>query len=563
MIRLRLPRPGTRRAVQLAALPGLALALVLPGSRAAAQVSSQAPADAAVRVAELFEEWDTSSTPGCAVGVAEHGLTVFADAWGMADLEWGVPATHRTIYENGSVSKQFTAAAVVLLALEGRLSLDDDIRDHIPEVPDYGPTITITHLMNHTSGLRDWGSVAGMSGWGRSDRTHDHDWVLDIISRQSALNFEPGHEYSYSNSGYNLLAILVERVSGMPFAEYSKERIFEPVGMVDTQWRDDYRRIVPGRAAAYARSGDGFRIDRPIEQVHGNGGLLTTVHDLLAWNESLSDALFGEEFVRLMQENGVLNDGRSITYARGLSVGETRGVPSVTHTGATSGYRAYLGRFPEQHLSVALLCNVANVNPGGLGAQIADVYLDGIMEDPVLAVAAVAVPEPELARWEGLWVEDQTGQPTQVEVRDEALHWGGTPLHPMSAGGDRFAIGTSGRTLSLADDAAVERDGDVEVDRYHRVEPVAASDFTVAELQALAGTYHSDDAEMSLEVVVDEYGLGMVRRPGRRIGVRPSYADAFASPLGLVRFLRDESGAVTGLTIYQSRVYDMRFDRIR
>jgi CubicO group peptidase (beta-lactamase class C family) len=546
-----------------AAAASLALALTLLGGPLAAQVTSQAPADAAVRVAELFEEWDTGSTPGCAVGVAENGLTVFADAWGMADLEWGVPATHRTIYENGSVSKQFTAAAVVLLSLDGELSLYDDIRDYIPELPDYGHTITITHLMNHTSGLRDWGSVAGMSGWGRSNRTHDHDHVLDILSRQSALNFEPGHEYSYSNSGYNLLAILVERVSGMPFAEFSQQRIFDPVGMVDTQWRDDYRRIVPGRAAAYVRVGDGFRMDRPIEQVHGNGGLLTTVHDLLAWNEAMTDALFGDEFVRLMQQNGVLNDGRSIAYARGLSVGETRGVPSVTHTGATSGYRAFLGRYPEQHLSVALLCNVANVNPGGLGAQIADIYLGGLMRDPMVVVPAVSVPESELAGWEGLWVEEQTGQPNDVEVRDGALHWGRTTLHPLSAAGTEFAIGTSGRTIVFSDAGAVERDGDVEVDRYRRVDPVAASDFTLAELQALTGTYRSEDAEMSLEVVVDDYGLGLVRRPGRRIAVRPSYADAFDSPLGFVRFLRDDGGAVTGLTIYQSRVYDMRFERVR
>jgi CubicO group peptidase (beta-lactamase class C family) len=355
-----------------ASIPLWLVALLLPVGAFA-----QEPAEFALRVDRLFETWSSTEAPGCAVGVSRDGHTLLSRAYGMADLERDVRATPATIYEAGSVSKQFTAAALVLLALEGRLSLDDDVRIHVPELPDYGETIRIRHLLNHTSGLRDWGSVAAIGGWGRGVRTHDHDHVLDILRRQQALNFPPGREYSYSNSGYNLAAIIVSRVSGMPFAEFSRTRLFEPLGLTRTQWRDDWTRIVRGRAVAYTRRGDGFAIDNPIENVHGNGGLLTTVGDLLTWNEFLrtGEKLGGEAFVREMHRQGVLSDGTTIFYATGLMVEDPEGIHRVSHTGSTAGFRAFLARYPDQNLSVALLCNVGAVNPGRLGQQVADVFL--------------------------------------------------------------------------------------------------------------------------------------------------------------------------------------------
>ncbi len=554
-----LPTDGrTVFAVGLLTLLGVAMPL-----------QAQAPADAALQVDAIFADWDTAQTPGCAVGVAQNGLTLLAEAWGMANLEWGIPNTSRTIFENGSVSKQFTAAAVVLLSLEGELSLQDDIRQYIPEVPDYGSTITITHLMNHTSGLRDWGAVAGISGWGREARTHNHDHVLDIVSRQTALNFEPGHEYSYSNTGYNLLAILVERVSGMSFREFSRTRVFEPVGMLDTQWRDDYTRLVPGRSTAYSRRGDDFVINQPIENVHGNGGLLTTIPDLLRWNGSFANELFGAEFVRLMYQNGVLNDGREITYARGVNNGDSRGVSSITHTGATSGYRAYLGRFPEQGLSVAVLCNVANVNPGGLGSQVADIYLGGLMADAPLPAATASPSSADLERWAGMWVSDQTGTPVEMAVRDSTLRMANTQLVPISGtdASAAFHSGSSGEHVEFSMDgtAATGRimDGDVEVVTLRRVEPVAAGALSASMLAEFAGTYWSEDAETELVVAVAGNALTFTRRPGVTMPLRPLYQDNFNSPLGGVRFSRDSSGQVVSFGLVQGRVYNMRFERVR
>ena len=335
-------------------------------------VPAQHPEDLAAGVDTVFARWDAAESAGCAVGVSRNGDVVLSAAYGMADLEHGIRNTPESVFEAGSVSKQFTAAAVVLLVQDGLLSLDDDVRRYVPELPDYGHRIAIRHLLTHTSGLRDWGSVAAIGGWGRGQRTHTHEHVLDILSRQRALNFTPGAEYSYSNSGYNLLAIIVGRVSGMPFAEFSRTRIFEPLGLMHTQWRDDYRRIVKGRTAAYAMRRGGWVIDRPIEDVHGNGGLLTTVGDLLKWDAALAAGTpGGRAFVDMMHERGVLNDGSRIAYASGLVIGALEGSREIGHTGSTAGYRAFLARYPDQQLAVAVLCNAGNVNPGQVGRRVA------------------------------------------------------------------------------------------------------------------------------------------------------------------------------------------------
>src|SRR5215218_4339574 len=248
-------------------------AVAVAGSLALSQATQTPPREAAVD--SVFSRW-TTSTPGCAVGVGANGTPVLERAYGMADLERDVPNAADTIFEAGSVSKQFTAAAVLLLARAGKLSLDDTVRKYVPELPDYGVPLTIRHMLTHTSGLRDWGELASIAGWPRGTRAHTHGHVLDIVSRQKALNFTPGTNWSYSNTGFNLAAMIVSRVSGQPFAQFSRERIFEPLGMTHTSWRDDYTRIVKHRAIAYESLADGYHEDMPFENVHGNGGLLTT-----------------------------------------------------------------------------------------------------------------------------------------------------------------------------------------------------------------------------------------------------------------------------------------------
>ena len=378
-----------------AASPFLTIfAFVLTLAPAAVAQKISPPPDARGNVDKIFARFNRTDSPGCTVGAAIDGATVLNAGYGMADLEHSLAIVPETIFEAGSVSKQFTAAAVLLLAGQGKLSLDDPVRKYIPEVPDYGTPITIRHMINHTSGLRDWGSVAAIGGWPRTTRAYTNTHVLEIVSRQRALNYTPGAEYSYSNTGFNLSAILVSRVSGKPFAEFTREAIFTPLEMSSTQWRDDFQRIVRNRAIAYTQNGGSIRMEMPFENAHGNGGLLTTAGDLLRWNQNFSQfKVGGRSMIEAEHQQGRLNDGRTIAYAAGLMVLTWKGLHEVSHSGATAGYRAWLGRYPEQGLSVAVLCNVSTANATELGHQVAEVYLNGVIphhaqEKPAMIAAS-------------------------------------------------------------------------------------------------------------------------------------------------------------------------------
>ena len=346
-----------------------------------------------VAVDEIFAKW-TSATPGCAVGVAVGGKPVLLKAYGMADLEHDVPNTPDTIFEAGSVAKQFTAMAIQLLAGDGKLSLDDPVRKYITELPDYGKPLTIRHMLSHTSGLRDWGSVQSIAGWPRTTREYTHAHVLDTVSRQKSLNFDPGSKYSYSNTGFNLAAVIVSRVSGMSFAEFSKQRMFSPLGMTRTSWRDDHTRIVKGRAIAYSLTNGEYRIDMPFENVHGNGGLLTTVGDLLVWNENLVNPKVGTaKLIAEMATGGKFTDGKPLEhYGLGLFIELYRGAHNVYHSGSTAGYRAHLNRFIESRTSVAVLCNGANGDASRSANHVSDVFLGDRLKPATPTPAAPAPP---------------------------------------------------------------------------------------------------------------------------------------------------------------------------
>jgi CubicO group peptidase (beta-lactamase class C family) len=346
-------------------------------------------------VDNLFSRWKTS-TPGCAVGVAVGGKPVLLKAYGMADLEHNVPNTPETVFESGSVAKQFTAMAIMLLLQDGRLSLDDQVRKHIPELPDYGVPLTIRHMLTHTSGLRDWGSIASIAGAPRTTREYTHAHVLDIVSRQKALNFPPGTQWSYSNTGFNLAAVIVDRVSGTSFADFSKRRIFEPLGMTSTHWRDDHRRIVKNRAIAYSTAAVGYEIEMPFENVHGNGGLLTTVGDLLKWNENFVRPVVGDaKLLMQMQTVGKYNDGRDLDYGLGLYVRPLDGVKNVYHSGSTAGYRAHLNRFPESHTSVAVLCNASDGEATQAANNVSRIYLNkSVISGGIVGGITGGIPKP-------------------------------------------------------------------------------------------------------------------------------------------------------------------------
>jgi CubicO group peptidase (beta-lactamase class C family) len=528
---------------------------------APAQVPDQAKVVAgAERAVDKAAKLSPPNAPGCAVGVSLDGKSVFEKGFGMADLEYDIPITPKTIFESGSVAKQFTAASIVLLSLDGKLSLDDPVRKYIPELPDYGSPLTIRHLLNHTGGVRDWGSVMGLTGLGRGDRVISQALAVDIITRQKALDFVPGSEFSYSNSGYNLLAEIVERVSKQKFAAFLQERLFKPLGMTHSSLRDDYQRIVPGRAQAYEGPLSGpWRLNMPFMNVYGNGGILTTVGDWLKWNAMLDSRSMGAPLVDALETVGVLNDGRKITYALGLIVDQVNGFRRVSHNGATAGYQTLLSRYPDLKLSIAIMCNSTSRN----GPLERDIFNEIMGPFPASAqLETVEVKPEELQKYSGLWRNERAHFAVRTSVSNGQLRFGDVTLRPLrdgsfGIGGQRFkfSVGADGKVTSF------ERNVDGELIRY-----VAESPWTPTpeEMNSIAGKWYSDEAEATVSIVVENGQAYLTQRPATRIPLRPQYKDAFnlGDQPGTIIWFTRAAGKLT-MHVGSSRLRDIVFVRIQ
>lgn len=331
----------------------------------------------------IFAPWAASGSPGCALGVFKDGAMAYARGYGMASLEHDVPIRPESVFYAGSVSKQFTAFAAALAMQQGKLAYDDPVRKYLPELPAYAEAIKVRHLLHHTSGLRDYNTLLSMAGR-RDEDAWDNRAVLQLTARQKALNFEPGAEYLYSNTGYTLLATIVERAVGVPFAGYADARIFKPLGMTASHFHTDARRLVRHRALGYGSRGGAWTLDTPINERAGAGGLYTTIPDLLKWDENFyTGKVGGAAVLTQVQTRGALNDGTALSYAWGLQVGQYRGAPIVEHSGSLGGYRAHLLRVPSHHASVALLCNGSSIVPAALSRRVADIAFDNAFTRPV------------------------------------------------------------------------------------------------------------------------------------------------------------------------------------
>jgi CubicO group peptidase (beta-lactamase class C family) len=499
--------------------------------------------------------------PGCAAAVSVKGETVFEKAFGLADLEHNVPNTAQTIFESGSVAKQFTAASIVLLQLEGKLSIDDPVRKYIPELPDYGAPLTIRHLLNHTSGLRDWGTVMSLTGAGRGQRVITQDLALDVITHQRALDFKPGSEYSYSNSGYNLAAIIVERVSKQKFPAFVEERLFKPLGMKNSSWRDDFQRVVPGRAQAYSRQGNGpWQTDMPIMNVYGNGGMLTTVGDWMKWNAMLDSRSLGAPLVEALETQGVLNDGRKIAYALGLTVDKYKGLRDVSHGGSTAGYQTFLARYPENQVSIGVMCNGTAPSAGVIAASITDEIFGPFPAAPSTDTAKAS--EDGLKKFLGIWRNEKTHAAARFVLDKGVWRWSGVRLLPM--GGEQFTFGqnklkftadSKGNPVSAE---TVDADGEV-----RRFAPETEWKPTPAELVSFKGDWMSEEASATLSIAVDGDKIVLKQRPATTLPMVPLYKDHFDVQGYVVWFTRDKKGKVEGMHVGASRMRDMPFVRVQ
>ncbi len=532
----------------------------------AAMMQGQPP-DKQAEVDLIFSAFNTH-TPGCSVGVAQNGIVVLKGGYGMADLERNVPVTPDTIFESGSVAKQFTAAAVLLLAQQGKISLDDPMRKYLPELADYGSPLTIRQVLSHVSGLREWRPIAIFGGLPEGTYVYSNQDILQMASKQHALNFDPGTAYSYTNTGFNIIPILIERVlgNGKSFQIFTRESIFNPLGMEHTRWRDDFRAIVPNRALAYKHpdGAAGWIQDTPIENIIGAGGLLTTVGDLLLWNENFTHAkVGGPQLVKAQQTPATLSGGHQIPYAAGLTINMVNGLREVSHGGATGGYRTWLGRYPDQAVSVAVLCNSAAANPSKLGRETASLWTGAPAAKP--PVTTYTADPAKLEALAGMYRKLRDNTVTRIKWHDGKLTTdpGNTELVPVAA--SRFLAGATEQVILFEGGTPIRMRmitpfGEI---LYERAEPAEP---TATELATLAGEYESSETGTTLKLAPGVKAGEMTYRIGSNtpVTLRPSFRDAFETPFGSsIYFVRDVSGKVIAVSAGDDRVWDLRFNRIR
>lgn len=544
------------------------LSLAAAGFAIPGVVRAQLPDSMRARVDGVFARWDHTDSPGCALGISQDGKPVYLHGYGMSDLQHAIAITPGSIFHVASISKEFAAYAIALLAEDGRLRLDDDVRQYVPEIPDYGHRITIRHLIHHTSGLRDQWQLLGYAGW-REDDLITEDDVLAILARQRGVNFTPGDEWLYSNTGYTLLAVIVKRVSGQSLRDFAQARIFAPLGMRDTHFHDDHTMIVPGRTSAYQpRDGGGWKISIPVFDTYGATSLFTTAGDLLTWMANLDHPIVGTPaMVKAAQTSAVLNDGTPTGYGYGLTVGAYRGLTAIGHGGADAGYRAQVERYPERGIAIAVACNASIAAPNVLLRKVADVLIGTSAPPPTLSIDTVArsVPLITRQRWAGLYRDTISQQVIRVRLTSDTLRLqDGRTLTATSDSSAR--IGSGGSALVFHSTAGVVTSAE-QVPRstrplvFRREAPFAPDR---AALATFAGTYESDELDVRYVLATTDSGLVLRQRKLGELKLEPTARDAFAIDHGIfLQFSRDRSRTVSGFTLTDGRMRGVRFERVK
>lgn len=525
-------------------------------------VSARAADEAQLRkIDALFGRWDLKDSPGVIVAISENGKIVHARGYGMANLDHAVPLTPDTISESGSVAKQFTAAAVALLHVRGKLSLDDSVRKRIPELSEVYQPVTVRMLINHTGGVRDIHGLNDLLGRPSYHSPQNNALAVRILAKQTRLNFEPGAEYLYSNGGYVLAAEVVARVSGKSFVAFCDDEVFGARGLRHTSWRDDFTRVIPGRATGYSKGQGGkYRIDLPYSNLIGNGGVLTTVGDLLAWTESLAHPPTDEwrKVVTLLETPSKLKSGRAIVYGLGLQIDDYAGVPEIGHGGATSGYRTYLTRFPTKGLAIAVLSNAGDFDGTGAARSIARILLG--LNQPQVREVKIGGPVDGFA---GMYHSASADQIMRFTARDGTLSLGAAPL--VRTGAATFANRSGSLKLAFSEPDAKGRMQKLTLtDDNGSATLVAKEPATpsAADLAAYAGAYRSAELGVSVVFAVEQGKLTSEMWPGPAGAGEPTFADGFTYRSGWhTTFVRDASGKVTGVEATNGRVRRVLFDR--
>ncbi|HEX4322091.1 MAG TPA: serine hydrolase domain-containing protein [Acidobacteriaceae bacterium] len=547
-------------------------------------VAQMLPPDVAGKIDKVFEKYNKTDSPGCALGVYQDGKIVYKHGYGIANLNDDVPITSATVFHVASMSKQFTAASILLLAQQGKLSIDDDVHKYIPELPDFGEKITLRHMMHHTSGLRDQWALLELAGWRYSQDLITDDDVMSVVTRQKALNFKPGERYLYSNTGFTLLAIVVKRVSGMSFREFTTKNIFEPLGMTHTHFRDDHEEVIKHDALGYEQEGKDkpFRMNLTNFDTAGATSLHTTVEDLQLWDENFyHPRVGGPALIEQMLHRDKLNNGELQNYASGLVIGTYRGLPTVDHNGGDAGYRSDMTRFPEQHFSASVLCNFADTNPTALVHQVADIVLAKELKAPAAdaakaPAAAVATPPAaltaeQMAAMAGTYWSRPEDDFNFFQVKDGKLQidTGMNDFHELKAfapghfhaadvswGNDvdfHFIAAEAGKPRSLEQTFGAGKP--------EAFESVTAFAPTAAQMAEFSGDYVSEEIDPVYRITFADGKQSLIRSKHKPDALRPVMLDTFTGDIGALHFTRDASQRISGFVLNADRIQGLKFSK--
>ncbi|MBV1888326.1 MAG: beta-lactamase family protein [Urechidicola sp.] len=531
------------------------------------------------QVDELFTPWDQAQSPGAAVAVVKDGKIVYKKGYGLANLEYDIPVTSSSIFHIASVSKQFTVFSILLLEKQGKLSLDDDIRKYIPEVPDFGKTITLRHLASHTSGLRDQWNLLSMAGW-RMDDVITKEHVLKLVAKQTELNFDPGEEYLYCNTGFTLLAEVVSRITDKTFAEFTKTNIFDPLNMNNTLFYDDHQKVVKNRVYSYYSDESGYKKSVLNYANVGATSLFTTVEDLSLWSINFSELKVGDEnLINTMNTPAILNDGETFGGALGQFVGDYKGLKEIQHGGGDAGYRTYLTRFPEENFSVIVFGNSAEFNSAKMAHNVVDIYLkdklvsDSKKQEKKTDELNTENPLEQLTinQLSGHY-ELQTGVVLEVSIKDEIINvlqsWNKSTYTLTNTIGNTYEIPDDDSiqfTFStLKDDftqlVTVFQNGQDSL--WNRIDEV---DLSKIKLKDFTGEFYSEELSTTYKFEVVDEQLVATHSRLSDFNINPIKEDIFRGEawyFGTVEFIRDSDDVITGFTVTNGRVRNLYFEKV-
>ena len=512
------------------------------------------------RIDSIFADYDKINSPGCALAILKDGKIVYKKGYGISNLDYNIAISPSSIFHVASLSKQFTAAAILLLSLQGKLSLTDDIRKYLPEVPDFGRTITFNHLIYHTSGLRDQWDLLYLAGWREDDLIKEKD-ILEMLTRQKSLNFLPGDEEVYCNTGYTLLAVAIKRITGVSLRAYADSVFFKPLEMTTTHFHSDHSEITVNRTSAYQKADNGkWKISIPVFDTYGATSLFTTVEDLAKWDENFYyKKVGGNDFVHAMQVTGLLNNKASQTYASGLFITTYKGYKTVQHSGADAGYRSNFTRFPEEHFSVILLANLANIRVKTLSNKVADIFLkDKSVKD---ITRAFKTDSTIVKKWAGEYIDMTTKSRLELNYQNENLKINNLILKPLS--NLIFSDFDSKTKLSFSGDSSnatclLSTQDDIP----RTFKKVLAVKLSPQKLQEYSGSFYSAELDTKYNLNSDSNFL-LVKIPrNEEMKFSGFMKDMFIGDFTIL-FTRDKNNKISGFFLTTDRVRNLYFKKLK